>query len=62
MKLAAFLAVHARTTEEMKVSHIFRRLTMIAQQFGDTDYHLERFAAGGSGAPLAGDEHAGGFI
>jgi hypothetical protein len=45
MKLAAFLAVHARTTEEMKVSHIFRRLTMIAQQFGDADYHLERFAA-----------------
>ncbi len=31
-------------TEEMKVSHTFRRLTMIAQQFGDVDHHLERFA------------------
>lgn len=32
-------------TEEMKVSHTFRRLTLIAQQFGDADAHLERFAA-----------------
>lgn len=32
-------------SEEMKVSHTFRRLTMIAQQFGDADYHLDRFAA-----------------
>ncbi len=32
-------------TEEMKVSHTFRRLTMIAQQFGDADHHLDRFAA-----------------
>ena len=32
-------------TEEMKVSHTFRRLTMIAQQLGDADHHLERFAA-----------------
>jgi alkylation response protein AidB-like acyl-CoA dehydrogenase len=31
-------------TEEMKVSHTFRRLTMIAQQFGDADHHLDRFA------------------
>jgi len=31
-------------TEELKVSHAFRRLTMIAQQFGDADHHLERFA------------------
>ena len=31
-------------TEEMKVSHSFRRLTMIAQQFGDAEHHLERFA------------------
>ena len=31
-------------SEEMKVSHTFRRLTMIAQQFGDQDHHLERFA------------------
>ena len=32
-------------TEELKVSHTFRRLTVIAQQFGDADHHLERFAA-----------------
>jgi alkylation response protein AidB-like acyl-CoA dehydrogenase len=32
-------------TEEMKVSHTFRRLTMIAQQFGDVDSHLARFSA-----------------
>jgi alkylation response protein AidB-like acyl-CoA dehydrogenase len=31
-------------TEELKVSHTFRRLTMIAGQFGDADHHLERFA------------------
>ncbi|MBI3373229.1 MAG: acyl-CoA dehydrogenase family protein [Betaproteobacteria bacterium] len=31
-------------TEELKVSHSFRRLTMIAQQFGDLEYHLERFS------------------
>jgi alkylation response protein AidB-like acyl-CoA dehydrogenase len=32
-------------SDEMKVSHTFRRLTAIAQQFGDTDHHLARFAA-----------------
>ena len=32
-------------SEEMKVSHTFRRLTIIAQQFGDADHHLERFCA-----------------
>jgi alkylation response protein AidB-like acyl-CoA dehydrogenase len=32
-------------SEELKVSHSFRRLTIIAQQFGDADHHLERFAA-----------------
>ncbi len=32
-------------TEEMKVSHKFRRLTMIAQHFGDADHHLDRFAS-----------------
>lgn len=31
--------------EELKVSHAFRRLTVIAQQFGDADHHLARFAA-----------------
>jgi alkylation response protein AidB-like acyl-CoA dehydrogenase len=34
-------------SEELKVSHSFRRLTMIAQQFGDADHHLERFAGSG---------------
>jgi pimeloyl-CoA dehydrogenase small subunit len=32
-------------TDELKVSHTFRRLTMIAQAFGDAEHHLERFAA-----------------
>lgn len=32
-------------SEELKVSHSFRRLTMIAQRFGDADHHLERYAA-----------------
>jgi hypothetical protein len=27
------------------VSHTFRRLTMIALQFGDAEHHLARFAA-----------------
>ncbi len=31
-------------TEELKVSHTFRRLTAIASAFGDADHHLERFA------------------
>ncbi|MGZ5046636.1 MAG: acyl-CoA dehydrogenase family protein [Usitatibacter sp.] len=31
-------------SEELKVSHTFRRLTAIVQQFGDADFHLERFA------------------
>lgn len=34
-------------TEELKVSHTFRRLTMIGQTFGDTEHHLERFAVAG---------------
>jgi alkylation response protein AidB-like acyl-CoA dehydrogenase len=32
-------------SDELKVSHTFRRLTIIAQQFGDADHHLARFAA-----------------
>ena len=32
-------------TIEMKVAHTFKRLTMIAQQFGDVDHHLARFTA-----------------
>jgi alkylation response protein AidB-like acyl-CoA dehydrogenase len=32
-------------TEELKISHTFRRLTSIAQAFGDADHHLARFAS-----------------
>ena len=32
-------------TDELKVSHSFRRLTMVAQRFGDAEHHLARFAA-----------------
>lgn len=31
-------------TVEMKISHTFKRLTMLAAQFGDVDHHLARFA------------------
>jgi alkylation response protein AidB-like acyl-CoA dehydrogenase len=32
-------------THEMKVAHTFKRLTMLGQQFGDADHHLDRYAA-----------------
>jgi alkylation response protein AidB-like acyl-CoA dehydrogenase len=32
-------------SEELKISHTFRRLSTIAQRFGDADHHLERYAA-----------------
>jgi alkylation response protein AidB-like acyl-CoA dehydrogenase len=32
-------------TEELKVSHTFRRLTALARRFGDADHHLARFAS-----------------
>ena len=32
-------------SDELKVSHAFRRLTVLARQFGDADHHLERFAS-----------------
>ena len=32
-------------SEELKISHTFRRLTALASQFGDADHHLARFAA-----------------
>jgi alkylation response protein AidB-like acyl-CoA dehydrogenase len=32
-------------TQEMKISHTFKRLTMLGQLFGDADYHLARFTA-----------------
>jgi len=34
-------------TEELKVSHAFRRLTAIRGAFGDEDTHLERMARAG---------------
>jgi alkylation response protein AidB-like acyl-CoA dehydrogenase len=36
-------------SEELKVSHTFRRLTMIARELGDADHHLERFAQNSEG-------------
>lgn len=32
-------------TEELRVAHYFKRLTVIDAIFGNTDYHLERFVA-----------------
>jgi alkylation response protein AidB-like acyl-CoA dehydrogenase len=32
-------------SEELKVSHTFRRLTVLAGEFGDADTHLARFAS-----------------
>jgi alkylation response protein AidB-like acyl-CoA dehydrogenase len=32
-------------SEELKISHTFRRLTLLAQLYGDADHHLERFAS-----------------
>jgi alkylation response protein AidB-like acyl-CoA dehydrogenase len=37
--------------DELIVSHYFKRLTMIERTFGDTDYHLARFAQAGTAAP-----------
>jgi len=34
-------------TDELKVSHTFRRLTVLGWQFGDAAHHLERFARAG---------------
>jgi alkylation response protein AidB-like acyl-CoA dehydrogenase len=32
-------------SDELKISHTFRRLTALGQQFGDADHHLARLAA-----------------
>lgn len=32
-------------TDELAVSHYFKRVTVIASMFGDADYHLDRFIA-----------------
>jgi pimeloyl-CoA dehydrogenase small subunit len=34
-------------TQEAKIGHYFKRLTMIENTFGDTDYHLRRVTAAG---------------
>src|ERR1700736_4072454 len=34
-------------TQEAKIGHFFKRLTMIENTFGDTDYHLRRVTDGG---------------
>jgi pimeloyl-CoA dehydrogenase small subunit len=34
-------------TQEAKIGHYFKRLTMIENTFGDTDYHLRRVTASG---------------
>jgi pimeloyl-CoA dehydrogenase small subunit len=34
-------------TMEAKIGHYFKRLTMIENSFGDSDYHLRRVSAGG---------------
>jgi hypothetical protein len=31
-------------TDELSVSHYFKRLAAIELSFGDTEHHLERFA------------------
>ena len=31
-------------TEELRVGHYFKRLTMIDTQFGNVDYHMKRYA------------------
>lgn len=31
-------------TEELNISHFYRRLFVMARQFGDADYHIDRFA------------------
>jgi alkylation response protein AidB-like acyl-CoA dehydrogenase len=46
-------------SDEMKVSHTFRRLTVITQEFGDVDHHLERFAACDDALLAAGPIDAG---
>jgi alkylation response protein AidB-like acyl-CoA dehydrogenase len=34
-------------TNEYKVGHYFKRLSIIEQLFGDVDYHMERFSRAG---------------
>ena len=45
--LATGQPMPAGVTDEMAVSHYFKRLTMIENTFGDTDYHLRRVTDAG---------------
>jgi len=38
-------------SEEYKVGHYFKRMTMIERLLGDVDYHLARFSATTVAAP-----------
>ncbi len=38
-------------TDELAISHLFKRLLAIELSFGDTDHHLERFVAAGAADP-----------
>jgi hypothetical protein len=35
-------------TDELPVSHYFKRLTVIEMSLGDTEHHLERFITEGT--------------
>ena len=41
-------------SDELKVSHAFRRLTVLAREFGDADHHLARFAPAAEVVELRG--------
>jgi alkylation response protein AidB-like acyl-CoA dehydrogenase len=42
-------------TEELRVGHYFKRLTMIETTFGGVDHHLKRYAALTSGDRIAAE-------
>ena len=44
-------------TQEVKIGHYFKRLTMIENTFGDTDYHLRRVTDAGAGWCTPADRH-----
>src|SRR3989440_1668124 len=52
-------------TQEAKIGHYFKRLTMIENTFGDTDYHLRRVTESGGvgyGGRRRGGNRAAGFL
>ena len=38
-------------SEEYKVGHYFKRMTLLERLLGDADYHLRRYRASGVAAP-----------